>query len=414
MAQELEQQTEVHAAELSAAFGSSEKQYYHKLTQTLIEQQKKPPSPEALATLPKLLKSDLPQKGQDVPTEVIEKEGVTYHLHPIFTSGIIYLDIGFDLSTVPQELLPYLSLYAELLTRCGAGKYNFEQMAKRITLSTGGIDASVSCRTRAGTEEDLFFYAFFHGKSLAGERFGEMLGILRDLFMSPDLENRKQIKDILFEERNGLHSSIISAGHQFAMGKASSFLSKARLIDEKIGGISQLRFLDELLREDAVDQVITSMKKLHDIIINRNCCVISITADNPSEYTAQLEAFIKELPSLSTTPSLMQFADLKGDTKPLAIEISSAVNFVAKVWKYPFKTPVDRGLAMLLARNLYTGYLWDKVRVEGGAYGGIASYSFPVFGCASYRDPNLTQTLKAFEAGLRETSNLDQDKVDPV
>jgi hypothetical protein len=80
------------------------------------------------------------------------------------------------------------------------------------------------------------------------------------------------------------------------------------------------------------------------------------------------------------------------------------------------------GLLYLLARNLYTGYLWDKVRVEGGAYGGRAFYStaHPVFACASYRDPNLSRTLGHFEQGLKaaarglETGIVDQSIIGAI
>ncbi|MDD5673272.1 MAG: hypothetical protein PHC61_03850, partial [Chitinivibrionales bacterium] len=50
-----------------------------------------------------------------------------------------------------------------------------------------------------------------------------------------------------------------------------------------------------------------------------------------------------------------------------------------------------------------------------GAYGGMASFStsHPVFGCASYRDPNLSKTLKIFGEALNElTGGLDEETVD--
>jgi Zn-dependent M16 (insulinase) family peptidase len=99
----------------------------------------------------------------------------------------------------------------------------------------------------------------------------------------------------------------------------------------------------------------------------------------------------------------------------LGVEINSAVNFVSKIWKMPPLTPESFGLQYLISRYLSTGYLWDKVRVEGGAYGGmsVSSVSHPVFACASYRDPNLGNTLHHFEKGLQMiAAGIDQDKID--
>ena len=197
MGKKLEQQTQKHAAELTAGFTDSIKEKYHSLTRTLLEQQKTPPSEQALATLPKLLKSDLPRRQREIPTEKTTIDGVTVYNHQLFTSGIVYLDIGFDLRGVPQNLLPFLPVYSELITRCGAAGNSFEKMAVRTALSTGGIDSSIICKTHI-ERNDLFFHVFIHSKCLQ-PRFGEMLDIIRDLLLSPDLENRKQIHDILWK-----------------------------------------------------------------------------------------------------------------------------------------------------------------------------------------------------------------------
>lgn len=57
------------------------------------------------------------------------------------------------------------------------------------------------------------------------------------------------------------------------------------------------------------------------------------------------------------------------------------------------------GQASVVARFLRTGYLWDTVRVMGGAYGGFTKFN-PVsglFSCLSYRDPNLGKTLDNYD-----------------
>ncbi|HEX3019274.1 MAG TPA: insulinase family protein [Chitinispirillaceae bacterium] len=404
MGKKLEQQTEKHAAELSADFTDSLKNKYHSLTQLLLQQQKTPPSEQALATLPKLLKSDLPRYEREVPTERNSIGNVPVYNHQLFTSGIVYLDIGFNLRSVPQHLLPYLPLYCELITRCGAAGNSYEKMAVRTALSTGGIDSSIICKTHI-EQNDIFFHMFIHSKALQS-RFGEMLDIVKDLLLCADLKNRKQIHDILLEERNGLHSSIIGSGHQFAITHAASFISPSRFIDEQLGGISQLRFLDNLVKTDSIDQIISSISELHKIIINRNGCVLSITSDNPSMVEAQLAELVKAVPGAELKPVIYN-TQVTRPEKIMGIEISSAVNFVAQVWKTPKIEPASAGHMFLMSRYLSTGYLWDKVRVEGGAYGGMAAMSIAnsIFSCASYRDPNLKSTFDNFLGGLKEIAS---------
>lgn len=66
----------------------------------------------------------------------------------------------------------------------------------------------------------------------------------------------------------------------------------------------------------------------------------------------------------------------------------------------------------VVLRYLNTTYMWDKVRVQGGAYGGSSRFDLSSgnFAFLSYRDPNLLRTLdvydgaaKALRAGIGDT-----------
>jgi Zn-dependent M16 (insulinase) family peptidase len=409
----LGKKTEEQAAALSSSFTDEDKRKYYELTKELRNEQTRPPSAEALASLPKLDKSDLPLENEKVPVDILSTAGIPVYIHPLFTAGIIYLDIGFDLCAIQSELLQYFPLYSELLTRCGAVGKTYEQMARRISLSTGGISNTDLCATRFGTGEEMVFKSFFHGKSLP-ERFDEMLEIFVDIFCEPELDNDKQLRDILFEMRNDLNGAILRSGHHFAIAQSAARLSKTKYIDEMLDGVSQLRFLNGLIRADDMVSVTEAMKKLHDIIINRNGCIISVTYDKPKELIEKLNQFIRKLPSSEISYPGIDFS-ASSDGNPLGIEISSSVNYVAQSWGLEKYTPDAMGEFFLLSRNLSTGYLWDKVRVEGGAYGGMAVISamHPVFSCASYRDPNLTGTLNNFVGGLEFVEReLSREEVD--
>ncbi|HEX2959193.1 MAG TPA: insulinase family protein [Chitinispirillaceae bacterium] len=413
MGKQLEQQTQQHAASLTEHFTDEDRQRFAVLTGELLAQQKKPATPESLATLPKLDKHDLPAEGRTYPIEVHSVGQAQVHYHDVFTSGIVYVDCGFDLRTIPSDLIPYVPLYAELLTRCGAGGVGYERMATEIALATGGINSSISCKTKIGSQNELMLYLFFSGKSLYS-RTGQMLDLMSKILNAPELDNTKQIRDILKEERNSLHASIVNSGHQFAILDASSHLSQSRYIDEVMGGITQLRFLDALVARDGVDDVIKAMKRIHALLINKNRCVISVTVESPSGIENQIKSFVNSLPSTDIPGIRHDFKAMVPEFAK-AIEISSAVNFVGKVWKLPALSAEDAGRLYLAARHLSTGYLWDKVRVEGGAYGGMSmmSVSHPIFACASYRDPNLKSTVDHFTNGIKEiVSGIPQDKID--
>ena len=82
------------------------------------------------------------------------------------------------------------------------------------------------------------------------------------------------------------------------------------------------------------------------------------------------------------------------------LAMPAQVNFVAKgtnIIELGYKPSGATAVAMTY---LNTGYLWDKVRVQGGAYGASSGFQEVTgsFVFTSYRDPNLLKTLDAYDA----------------
>ena len=114
-------------------------------------------------------------------------------------------------------------------------------------------------------------------------------------------------------------------------------------------------------------------------------------------------AFLAALPSEAPAPSSRWLRPTAGGLLVPSYEglqVPTQVNYVAK--SAPIYDPGESisGATSVITKYLGTSYLWDKVRVQGGAYGcslgfsqisGIATYS-------SYRDPNIASTLAAYDA----------------
>jgi Zn-dependent M16 (insulinase) family peptidase len=69
----------------------------------------------------------------------------------------------------------------------------------------------------------------------------------------------------------------------------------------------------------------------------------------------------------------------------------------------------------VVKKYLDTVYLWEKIRVQGGAYGCPSVYDLNtgVFAFASYRDPNLGRTLEAYDAAsdFLKTAEISEDEL---
>jgi Zn-dependent M16 (insulinase) family peptidase len=401
MGAKLEQQTAEQARRLSADFTDDDIARYHTLTEELVEEQKRQPAAEELATLPRVAREDLPLRNQETPVETGTVAGARLLAHPLFCGGISYLDLGFDCSHIDPELVSYLPLYSELATRCGAAGHDYEQMATRISLSTGGVSSSIMADTDMTDPSRPLFKVFFHAKCLT-DRFGEMSAILQDLLTAPHLTDTKLIGDVVLEMRNDHNASILGGGHTYAALHASSRLDPVRLLNEQLDGIDQLRFLDRLVKEDSPAAVAERLTALHEATVSRAGALVSMTADRPDAHFVDCESLLQALP-----------AECAGgrDARPLkpaagpartGVEINASVNYVSRAWLLPEQSAADMGTIALLCLNLSRGFLWDHVRVEGGAYGARASLNstYPVFTCASYRDPNLARTVTTFADAL--------------
>ena len=144
---ELKSQWETEeAANLAAAqsgMDAAERQAIISNTETLRRLQVTPDSAEALATLPGLELSDLERTGKTIPLILLTRMARELLYHDIFTNGILYLDLAFDLHSLPAEDLPYANLLGRALLEMGTDKEDFVSLSQRIGSKTGGIHHSL-------------------------------------------------------------------------------------------------------------------------------------------------------------------------------------------------------------------------------------------------------------------------------
>jgi Zn-dependent M16 (insulinase) family peptidase len=89
--------------------------------------------------------------------------------------------------------------------------------------------------------------------------------------------------------------------------------------------------------------------------------------------------------------------------------IPATVNYVGKgadLYRLGVK---PSGANLVIRRYLRTTWLWDKIRVQGGAYGGQCMFDrySGGFTFVSYRDPNLLGTLDTYDRTANFLRNAD-------
>lgn len=380
----------------------------------LKEIQETPDTPERLATLPGLKLNDLEKENKRIPLAISEVEGSKILYHDLFTNGIVYLDVGFDLHALPQELLPYVSLFGRALVDMGTQKEDFVRLSQRIGRSTGGVWPALFTSLIRGTEKGAT-RLFLRGKSTP-QQAEELLSILRDILLTVRLDNVERFRQLVLEDKAEAEASLVPTGHRVVNMRLRALFNESDWVEEQIGGLSQLFFLRELAPEldSNWPAVLERLESIHKILLNRRSMICNVTLDatNWAAFEPQLAQFLQSMPSIVPTQAQWQPASASHFE---GLAIPAQVNYVGKganLFKLGYEA---QGSVDVILNYLRTTWLWERIRVQGGAYGGFCGFSHRsgVFTYLSYRDPNLLNTLDNYDgtAGFLKQLNLSQEEL---
>lgn len=356
-----------------------------------------PDTPEAATTLPKLNISDISREIESIPTVKAAIENVPAMMHDIFTNGIAYLDLTFDVSDIPEDLQSYLPLLGKLITNMGAAGLDYEEMAKRIVLKTGGIGYHLSSGMAVDGKTN-WQKMIFRTKALY-RNVRDAVNIITDILTAADMTNEARMRELILERKNNLHASIVPSGHAFARRSAASSLSLPAYRDEQWHGRTQLKFVNGIADQfkETKGDLLDKLTAMQSMVFRKERLCINITADAEglSLLSESVADFIRSLSGNGAVgkPSIPAFSSIN-----TGVFIPAQVSYVAKVLPAPvYADPLSAPLS-LLARQLSSGYLYKHIRVQGGAYGGMSQYDpmSGTFALLSYRDPHIINTLNIY------------------
>jgi Zn-dependent M16 (insulinase) family peptidase len=382
---------------LKASLSSEKLENIHREAILLKKFQTEPDTTGAIASLPKLHVSDISRMIERIPTEETTLHDVPAMIHDIFTNGIAYLDAVFDISDIPEDLQLYLPLLGKLMTNMGAAGLDYEEMAKRIALKTGGIGYHLS----AGMKTDgktSWQKMIFRTKALY-RNVRDAVNIMSDILVSGDLSDESRMQDLIAERKNSLHASVIPSGHIFARRAAGASISLPAYRDEQWHGRTQLQFMNHMAEEfgNRKREIHENLTRLREVIFRRERLYLNLTADQEglSLLSEGAAGLFRRLTSDGNVgnPSIPALYPIH-----MGVTIPAQVAYVAMVLPAPtYADPLSAPL-LLISRQLSSGYLYKHIRVQGGAYGGMSQYdpTSGTFSLLSYRDPHILRTLNVY------------------
>ena len=403
------------------ALSEAEKAAIRSRGAALAEAMARPDSPEEIATLPRLARADLRRKIETIRRETVPLGGAAADaeaiVHPLFTNGIVYLDLAFPLDALPRSALPWLPLASRFVTGAGLPGRSYDLVAADLARKAGSFSAILESGTPAtGSRADggrapkgsARSFAVFRLKALA-ERFPSALELVVRLLSSADYGDSKRALDIFSELRNDVVSALVPAGNAFAQTRAASRFGEASAIEDLWRGTSQVEFLLSQGKAEA-QRIAGELGALAPLVFARRGLRVNLTAEEGSiaGALAALESSLAALPARAATaasyalPAAGEYAAAAG---PEAYAISAQVGFSAAASPASRLGSAEFGHETILAHLLGTGPLWEELRVKRGAYGASAWTDGleGIFCFSSYRDPRPVDSLAFFGEALAET-----------
>lgn len=384
-------------------------------TRRLKEIEATPDPPEILALIPRLTPSDIDPKIKTVPTQPGLHAGARTFAHDLDTRGIVYVDLGFDLHGLPQEDLPYAGLLGRLFLEMGTERESFVSLSQRIGSATGGIYPLAYANPIAKSVSGAA-WLILRGKAFQ-RKADDMLGILRDILLHGRLDDRERLLQIVLEEKARLEADLVPAGHHVVGRRLRAHFHEGAWAAEQLAGLSYLMFIRKAACAlgNGSKPFIDDLERVRRSVVNRAAAICNVTTDGAfwDRFEPRLAAFLAELPAREHAPRSWVF---EGPGTPVALALPAQVNYVGKALDLYRCGYSLHGSALVIARYLTIGWLWERVRVQGGAYGGFCRFDHlsGVLHFVSYRDPNVLETLNVYDetAAFLNTATLDRDEVE--
>ncbi|MCL1915969.1 MAG: insulinase family protein [Desulfovibrionaceae bacterium] len=366
--------------------------------------QEKPDAPENLARIPRLRLGDLPAEGREIPQLRPERPPVPVYLHPQPTGGVCYLDLHLDPAGLPDSSLVLLPMLGRAMLEMGNRDKDYVTLNMEIARKTGGMETDLNVMGRMDDRRPLLSLGL-RGKATTAQAEA-LFALSAELLTRTDLDNQAQFSRMLLEEKARLEHRLIPSGHQVIAGRIRASLSLCGSLDEKISGLAYLEEVRALstLASANWPVLLGRLQEARALILKRDRLRLSLTAEEEVlprllELAGKLAGELSSSPSPTEDPDGRSFSPSSNLPKREALLVPAQVNYVGKGVNLYDHGYAWHGSALVILKYLRTGWLWEKIRVQGGAYGVICGLDRATgdFCLASYRDPDIRHTLRCFD-----------------
>ncbi len=364
---------------------------------------------EELDCIPMLTREDL--NTVPLPCEyTVQDEGgipVVWEDNP--TNGIAYVRLSFDATDLPEAELPYFGLMAECLRSMDTEKYSYHDLNDEIDFYTGGIENYTEAYSQKGFTKKFLGHLTVRGRSLY-DNIETLLELMTEFLCRTKWDDTKRILEIINQLCVQIPSGLEYQGNSTVLSMISGAYNPQDRFRSGTRGLLFYRTLKELQADfdSKKDDIVLHLKRMLAYCIRTERLTVNVSADREG-YDRIVRCLTKFRSELATIPSpktpiapcnpLPWDGGYADGPKKQMLTYSGLVQFVGAVGNYMEEGYRYNGALSVLKTILSNDYLWNRIRVLGGAYGAFIDFA-QICGDLSmvtYRDPKLTESFDVFE-----------------
>lgn len=418
LALENERELEKKLADYKAGLSDEEIEKIITDTKALKAYQEEATPKEELEKIPMLAREDISKKAEPYYNTETSVCGVQTFHHNIKTNDIIYLNLFFDISEF-KEYIPQISFISTLLGYMNTEKYSYNEFDTEANFYTGGIASDVDIYTHLG-KGDEYELKFEVRTKVLRSKIKYALNLLSEMMFKTAFKDEKHLREVVAESRSRLKVRLMSAGNQAAAARVRSCNSESAWLNDYSVGIGYYDYLVQLDEnfENEKEKLITGCEKLIKAMFNKEKLIISCTGSDDDlnalgeampDFLASLESFANTNKGEISLEGIDKYIpDVRN--KKEAFTTPAEIQYVALGGSFE-DIDVDLGALKVVQHLLNYDYLWNEVRVKGGAYGVGCNFTREKeWYFASYRDPNLKATLDVYRKAADYLENYKADE----
>lgn len=355
-------------------------------------------TPETLALIPVLERDDVKEGPTFIDAQPTSFGDIPGLYCNVSSNGICYLKLIFDADCLTEEDLHYAGLLSDIIGKVNTNEQDFGTIAKKTMLYTGGLSFGCSAAGKMGDASACNCTAKLSAKVLTSE-LEPAIKLIAEILSSSRYDNKNRISELVGTLVAQNQAMLMYRGNSIAMERVLSYFSKTGMINQKIGGLDHIKWLNTAAADidNVCGNIIAGIERVAKKLFCKANLTVAVTGGE-----AELEKVREYLPIL--TDALPEgekvTAEIEFTEQPLneGIATVSDSQYVAQGYNIAKLGYEFSGKLAVLRTMLSTGYLLQRVRIVGGAYG-CHFLLQPTGSCifCSYRDPNLAATYNVFK-----------------